>query len=59
MVHVLSAQWPLPKEAVRVNPSTPTQLIPVTELDRRQDCIEKIAPDHPLLQLLSQCSTTM
>ena len=56
MVHVLSAQWPFPKEAVRVeDPSAPSLLTPVSELDRRQDCIEKIVPDHPLMQLLSQC----
>ena len=37
------------------DPSAPSLLTPVSELDRRQDCIEKIVPDHPLMQLLSQC----
>ena len=55
MVHVLSGQWPFPGEAVRVNPRNPNDLVGVTEFDRREEYINKIGNQHPLMQLIQVC----
>ena len=55
MLHVSCGQWPLPGEANRVNPANPTQLIPQTEVERREDFFQQIGQDHPLRQLITQC----
>ena len=55
MVHVLSGQWPLPGEPNRVNPNHPTGLIPVSEADRREEYLNVIGHNHPLMELIQQC----
>ena len=55
MLHVSCGQWPLPGEANRVNPANPTQLIPQTEVERREEYFQQIGQDHPLRQLTAQC----
>ena len=58
MVHVLSGQWPFPGEAVRVNPrnpNDPNDLVGVTEFDRREEYINKIGNQHPLMRLIHLC----
>ena len=55
MVHVLSGQWPFPGEANIVNPRNPNDLVGVTELDRREEYINKIGNQHPLMQLIQAC----
>ena len=58
MVHVLSGQWPFPGEAVRVNPrnpNDPNDLVGVTEFDRREEYINKIGDQHPLMRLIQLC----
>ena len=58
MIHVLSGQWPFPGEAVRVNPQNPddpNDLVGVTEFDRREEHINKIGNQHPLMTLIRQC----
>ena len=58
MVHVLSGQWPFPGEAVRVNPrnpNNPNDLVGVTEFDRREEYINLIGNEHPLMTLIRQC----
>ena len=58
MVHVLSGQWPFPGEAVHVNPrspNNPNDLVGVTEFDRREEYINLIGNEHPLMTLIRHC----
>ena len=58
MVHVLSGQWPFPGEAVRLNPnnpSNPDDVIGVTEFNRREEYINLIEKQHPLMTLIQRC----
>ena len=55
MVHVLSGQWPFPGEAVRVNPNNPNDVVGVTEFDRREEYINLIGNEHPLMTLIQGC----
>ena len=58
MVHVLSGQWPFPGEANIVNPrnpNNPNDLVGVTEFDRREEYINKIGNQHPLMRLIHLC----
>ena len=58
MVHVLSGQWPFPGEAVRVNPrnpNDPNDLVGVSEFDRREEYINLIGNEHPLMTLIQGC----
>ena len=55
MLHVSCGQWPLPGEANCVNSAYPDQLIPQTEVERREDYLQDIGDDHPLRQLITQC----
>ena len=53
LLHTLSSQWPFPIEANRVGKQNVLQ--PVSEAGRRQQYIDVIRNDHPLLPLLHQC----
>ena len=55
IVHVLCGRWPLPDEATRVNPNDPHQLIPLTEAERREEYLQEIGEDHPLMTLIREC----
>jgi serine/threonine protein kinase len=58
MMHVLSGQWPFPGEAVRVNPrnpNNPSDVVGVTEFDRREEYINLIGNEHPLMTLIQGC----
>ena len=56
MVHVFTAEWPAPKVGQnRVDPSDPHQLIPVSEAERREEFLQKIGQDHPLMDLIMSC----
>ena len=55
ILHVLCGRWPLPDEAIRVNPSDPHQLIPLTEAERREEYLQEIGEDHPLMALIQEC----
>ena len=55
ILHVLCSRWPLPDEANRVNPNNPHQLIPLTEAERREEYLQEIGEDHPLMALIRDC----
>ena len=55
ILHVLCGRWPLPDEATRVNPNDPHQLIPLTEAERREEYLQEIGEDHPLMTLIREC----
>ena len=55
MVHALSGHWPFPGEAVKTNPSNPSELIAVSEFDRREITVKLIDDTHPFMPLIKQC----
>lgn len=55
MVHVLSGRWPFPGEAVKTNPSNPSELIAVSEFDRHETTVKLIDDTHPFMPLIKQC----
>ena len=55
MVHVLSGKWPFPGEPVQTNAENPSELIAVSEFDRRQSTIKHIQATHPLMSLIRHC----
>ena len=56
LIHVLSSQWPIPtSESVRVSPSNPHELIPVSEAQRREKYFSLIGQDHPLIDFIKKC----
>ncbi len=52
-LHLVSQQWPIPSEAVRVGANG--MLTPISEADRRIAQLELVGKDHCLYQLIVQC----
>ena len=55
MVHLFSGQWPFPTEAVKFNPQDDSRMIPQSEADRRQEKLDVIGREHPLMTLILGC----
>ena len=55
MVHLLSGRWPLPSGATVVDPLNPGRITPRTEAERRQEYLDQIGRDHPLMGLILEC----
>ena len=55
MVHLFSGQWPFPTEATIVDPQDDSRMIPQSEADRRQEYLDAIGRDHPLMNLMLRC----
>ena len=56
MVHLFNGQWPFPtKAAVIVDPQNDIRMIPQSEADRRQEKLDDIGRDHPLMTLILRC----
>ena len=55
MVHLFSGQWPFPTKPVNVDPQDDSRVIPQTEADRRQEKLDAIGRDHPLMTLILRC----
>ena len=56
IIHTFTAEWPLPKIGqTRIDPTNPDKLIPVTEIERREEFLRKISRDHPLTDLILSC----
>ena len=53
MVHLVSQQWPIPSEAVRVE--SDGKLTPVSEVERRRAQLDLVGEDHCLYRLIVQC----
>ena len=54
MIHVLSGQWPAPQTGTtRTNEDGTVSLI--TEAERRENFLETIGSDHPLMGLIRRC----
>ena len=52
ILHVLNRDWPIPAESIR---SEDNQVVMLTDIDRRQEHIDKIYADHPLRGLILRC----
>ncbi len=55
LIHIFSGKWPFPTKAVTVDPEDPKKLTPVSEAKRRQQYLDEIAPNHPLMDLTLKC----
>ena len=55
MIHVLCGRWPMPCEPVRVNPQNRTELLPLSEAERRNQYLQDIGNAHPLMGLIHRC----
>ena len=56
MVHLFSGQWPFPTRAAAiVDPQDDSRMIPQSEADRRQEKLNSIGRDHPLMTLILRC----
>ena len=55
LIHIFSGKWPFPTKAVTVDPNDPDNLSPVSEAKRRQQYLDDITPDHPLMDLILRC----
>ena len=55
LIHIFSGKWPFPTKAVTVDPNDPDKLSPVSEAKRRQQYLDDITPDHPLMDLILRC----
>ena len=55
MVHLFSGRWPFPTKAVKVDPQDDSRMIPQSEADRRQEKLDAIGGDHPLMPLILRC----
>ena len=53
IVHLVSQQWPIPSEAVRVQ--SDGKLSPVSEVERRRAQLDLVGEDHCLHRLVVQC----
>ena len=54
VIHVLTATWPFPGEAVKVDPTDESKLLPQSEVERRKEYLQRIR-DQPLTELIHSC----
>ena len=55
MIHVFSGRWPIPQcAATRTDPQS-NRLLPVSEADRRDEYLQQIGLNHPLMGLIRRC----
>ena len=55
IVHLFSGQWPFPAAATKVDPEDDSRVLPQTEVERRQEYLNAIGRDHPLMNLILHC----
>ncbi len=51
-IHVLSSQWPFPGSVFKIDSADSSSIVPLSEFDRREECIQRIDWDHPLMGLI-------
>ena len=54
MVHVFCGKWPKPK-IDHTSPKKKRKTIPVSEAKRREEYLQAIGTDHPLMELIHRC----
>ena len=55
MVYLFSGELPVPTAATVVDPQDESRMIPKSEADRRQEKLNAIGEDHPLMNLILRC----
>ena len=55
VLHVLTRQFPIPGERMKVIDPGDMRLVAVSEVERRQNDISKVDPGHPLLPIALHC----
>ena len=55
LMHVFSGKWPYPTKAVTVDPKNADKIVAVSEAQRRQQYLDEISPDNPLMNLILRC----
>ena len=55
MVYLFSGELPTPTAATMVDPQDESRMIPQSEADRRQEKLDAIGGDHPLMTLILRC----
>ena len=53
MIHILSGKWPEPQ--LGPTRTEGERLIPVSEIERREELLQEIGNDHPLIGLILKC----
>lgn len=53
IIHIFSGKWPEPLNPVDVAPDG--QLIPLSEAERRNEYLQIVGDDHPLMDLIRKC----
>ena len=59
IIHTLCGRWPFPDDVFRPDPRKPDAMIPVSEVERRDEYLQEIGNDHPLMGLIHQCLSNM
>ena len=52
ILHVLNREWPTPADSIR---NEANQVVVLTDIDRRQEHINKVDANHPLRRLILRC----
>ena len=56
VIHTFTAEWPEPKIGqTKIDPANPDRLIGVSEVERREEFLCNMTPDHPLMDLVMRC----
>ena len=55
ILHVLCGEWPFPTDAFQYDACNPGTIVPVTEVNRRAEFLQKMGRDHPLSRLVRLC----
>ena len=55
IIHTLCGKWPFPEGVFRPDPQNPDTMIPISEVERRAEYLQKIGDGHPLMAMIHQC----
>ena len=54
-IHTFCGRWPFPEDAFQPDPRDPDTMIPISEVERREEYLQEIGNDHPLMAMIRQC----
>ena len=55
IIHTLCGRWPFPEDVFGPDPQNPDKMIPISEVERRAEYLQKIGDNHPLMAVIQQC----
>ena len=59
IIHTLCGRWPFPEDVFRPDPQNPDTMVPISEVERREEYLQEIGNDDPLMELIHQCLSNM